>query len=430
MRKLSVWLLIIALIAGCLTGCGKEEPTPPVQSDPAGGEAKDPANESGAGQNEEVNELVVDGYWVAESWTDPDADGPETLDPELWALDLLIRHDGTARFRDIHSEICLVADDHLELTWESTTEGELLFYSPVQVMPVLRGTLEEGVLSIDYLGGILTMKQTPEPTAIGQIYSPAELEGTWLMVSGVTEGWEWEAMPGNLSSLVFYVTSFDGPLCMAAHREDRDYYGDMADSAHNMQVEVLSKPLYEGCENGDWSVRIGPASPVDENGYPLETEYYATLLGHNTLLVQQYYTLDGYPAVSYQTYARFPDRISWQSPDSMELDMSNWTCAEYISLSGESMAIPEELKDMRICLLENNACWIQYSDGNTLDGTWMLETGGVILLRSDDEAEDSFWFAGAVSGYSAEFDFGFATAYEMSLYYNGGILKMVLEAYG
>ena len=345
-------------------------------------------------------------------------------------LDLLVRADGTARFRDIHDGVCLVADDYLNLRWERTAEGNIQFYSPLYILPILTGSFSDGILSLDYLTGTLTMKQTPEPEAIGQIYSPAELEGTWLLVSGETEGWEWDAMPGQLSSLVFYVTSFDGPLSLAAHMEDRDYYGEMTDSAHNVRVEVLPMPLYEGCKNNDWSVRIGPASETDENGYPLETEYYATLVNHNIMLVQQYFTLDGYPAVTYQTYARFPDRVSWMSPDSMELELSTWVPTEYTNLSGENIDLPKKLEDIRICLLDNNACWIQFGDGHIEEGTWLLETGGVLLLRSSEDLGSHFWFGGAVSGCSAETDSGYKAVYQMALYYEGGILKLNLESYG
>ena len=426
MRKFSVWLLVIALIAGCLTGCNKNEPTPPEPSEPSGGETQNSANES----TEDPNIWTAEGYWVAETWDHPDADGPEALNPEVWMLDLWVRADGTARFRGIYEGVCLLSDDHLNLTWERTAQGEILFYSSSNIAPVITGTFSEGVLSLNYLGGTLGMKQTAEPETAGQLYSPAELEGTWLMVSGETEGYEWEAMPDRLSSLVFSVTFFDDPPSLAAHREVRDYDGELTDSAYNVKVDVLPEPLYEGCENADWSVRIGPASEVDENGYPLGTEYYATLLNHNTMLVQQYFTLDGAPTVTYQTYARFPDRLSWQSPEAMTLDLSTWTITEYVSMSGEDLAVPEKLEGMRICLLDNSDCWIQFGDGHIEEGTWLLETGGVLLLRSDEEWGSNFWFGGAISSLSKEEAYGYTTAYQMALYYEGGILKLELESYG
>jgi len=216
-------------------------------------------------------------YWVADIGRTEDAGSGEliVLEPDLWAVDLLMRFDGTAQFRDVHEGVCLIDDSYLNLTWERTPEGKYLFYSAIVEGPVFIAAYDDGTLIVEYLGMNFYMEQEAVPQSAGQMQIPAELDGTWLMVSGENEGYQWEAMPGELSSLVIGVTSIDGPLVLAADMETRDYYGDLMDSAYGLEVEVLDEPLYTECSNDAWSVRIGEMAEVDENGYPMETEYYA-----------------------------------------------------------------------------------------------------------------------------------------------------------
>lgn len=428
MRKLVTWLLVIAMIAGAMTACGSKEKTGRTSS--AGKNTlKDIVNP----EDTDVPIGHEDTYWVAEAYYGEDeegVEGPHTIESETWALDLLIRVDGTACFRDIHEGILLMDDSYLDLMWERTPEGEFLFYSVLYPEPVLRGVCENGILSLEYWGVVLTMRQETMPQTIGQMYAPAELAGTWLMVSGETEGWQWEAMPNQLSSIVFEVTSYDGPLILRADIEERDYYGDMIYSGYAQTVEVLQEPLYEGCENEAWSVRIGEASALDANGYPIDTEFYATLLGDNKLLLQRYYTLDGYPAVSYQTYLRLPDLVSWMSSESMCLDFSNWVCTGYEDASGEELPIPSELDGLSIILSEDQICYIYYGNGDVCEGTWTLGNGGVLLMRGAETLEEPFWFGGAISGYWVDTTDGPKETYQMALYCSGGILKLSLNSYG
>lgn len=441
MKKLVALFLTAAIVTGCLGGCGntiapvQTQPTQPSpsQTQPA---ATEPAATEPAATQPTATEPAIgsaDTYWVADAWCSPDgegADGFEPLDSDFWALDLLIRPDGTALFRDIHEGVCLMDDSHRSLRWERSEDGLFQFYSQLYPAPVVTASCEGGTLKADYMGMTFTMQQAPIPQTPGEKTSPAELVGTWLMVGGETEGWQWEAMPGNLSSLKFWVTSYSGPLVLAADREERDTYGTLEDAAFALEVTLLDQPLYDGCENEKWSVRIGPASPVDANGCPTETEFCATLLNYNTLLLQQRYTLDGSPMVSYQTYARFPDIVSWRMPEYMELGLSNWDCVGYSDLSGNPLPLPKELEGLSICLNDDASCLIRYGDGRTAKGVWQLEHGGVMLLRSPDEAEASFWFAGAVSGYCIETTYEISDAYQMSLYYAGGIIKLVFVGYG
>lgn len=423
MRKVIAWLLIATMLAGSMTACagkGGLAETVPTSTKPTLTELA-----------EDTDVLIghEDTYWVAESCQLSGEEGentPQALDPNEWTMDLLIWVDGTARFRDIHEGICLMDDSCRNLTWERGTEGEFLFYSVLYPEPILRGTFQKGILTLKYWESTVTMKREALPQTVGQQYAPAELAGTWLMVSGETEGYEWEAMPAEFSSIVFKVTAYDGPLVMSADMEERDYFGHMRYCDYGLATEVLPEPLYEGCENEAWVVRIGEKSPKDENGYPTQTELYATLLGEDTLMLQRYYTLDGCPAVSHQIYWRLPDLVSWMEPESMKLDYSNWVCTGY---EGETGELPQ-LDGLSIVLSPDHTCNITFGDGSSQKGTWDLGSGGVVRLCGAEDYDDPFWFGGAISGYWVDTAEGSVETYQMALYYKGGIIKLALNSYG
>lgn len=432
MRRFLALLAAAVIGAGCLGGCapaaqpGRSEPTTlpgetteptvpvetaevPAQTEPTAAEPRD----------------LGDTYWVGTSWGSEDT-GEEPFVPESWSVDLLVRADGTARFRDIHEGVSLTDDSLLDLAWTQDQDGFFVFFGQLLPELELRGRLENDRLTLDYYGLTVTMEEKPMPRTPGELAAPAELAGTWLMVSGETEGYVWEAMPARLDSVVFRVDSFDGPLMLAADVESRDRFGWMEEAEYRQRVTVLEEPLYPGCENEVWSVRIGEASPVDSNGCPLEPELYATLLDYNTMLVQTNYTFDGYPAVSYQTYWRFPSIVSWMSPEAMELELTNWTCREYRDPDGVWGPVPEELEKLELVLDTDGSCCL-FPDGQTpVMGTWTIGTGGVLLLDGGDD----FWFGGAVSGWYRETEAGGGTVYEMTLYYAGGLLRLQVSSYG
>ena len=425
MRKLYAYLLVTA-IAVSLFGCmPKPQPGPseetgtttaPRQTEtPSTTEATSPAADKLMDQ---------DTYWVA---SHVGVDETEALQPEVWALDLMIRTDGTARFRDIHNGVCLVDDSFLTLSWELTEDNALLFFSKLYPEPVMQGTYEGETLYLQYSETTFIMEETDIPQEVGECYTPSELAGTWLMVSGETEGYQWEAMPGELSSLIFRVTAYSGPLELRADMETLDYYGEMTDGVHGLEVNVLNEALYNECENSTWSVRIGPESPKDENGYPKEMEVYDTLLDYNTLLLQRYYTIDGAPAVSHQTYWRFPELVSWRTPEYIDLEYTNWVCTAYTNAQGEDRSPPVEMENFSLVMLPDQTCQLNYGDGTTLEGTWQIGNGGVMLLQGH---EDTFWFGGAITAYCVETTYEVSDVFMLSLYYNGGILRLQMTGYG
>ena len=247
MRKHGVLFLTVAILTGCLTGCNNREPPLPADTEPASSIVQEnvsiqaepeTSSETTSEPSSETTFIVCeDTYWIAETYYSEDgegAEGPHPLDPELWSVDLMLYADGTARFRDIHENVFLMDDSYLNLTWEKNeANGHFLFYSKLYTLPVLVGVFDNDVLLVDYMGMTLTMKQASQSDAIKAGNIPAELAGTWLMVSGETEGWQWEAMPDMLSSLVFRVTAYEGSLEYRADLEEFDYYGTMRDAAHD-----------------------------------------------------------------------------------------------------------------------------------------------------------------------------------------------------
>ena len=251
MRKLCVFLLVIAMIIAALAGCTVSQPPEttketepsqiPTQTEKETEIQTQPVTEETSGIEDKIGSQ--DTYWVASGWYAKDAGEVEALQPELWALDLMIYVDGTARFRDIHQGVCLVDDSYLSLSWERTADGELLFYSELYLQPVLRGTCEDGVLCLNYSDVTLLFQEEELPEEIGQAYTPAELGGTWLMVFAETEGYQWEVMPNELSSLVFRVVAYDGPLILRADMESLYYDGEMFDAAHDQEVSIVNAAL-------------------------------------------------------------------------------------------------------------------------------------------------------------------------------------------
>ena len=305
---------------------------------------------------------------------------------------------------------------------------------------VYQAVWEEDALIFDYRGTALTMQQADLPQETGALYHPAELVGTWLMISGEMEGWEWNAMPGELESLVFKTVSTATEVTLAADHENRSHYGELRDARYGQELTILNEPLYEGCGNEAWSVRIGPESPLDKNGYPTQTEFHVTMLERNTLLMQRYYTMDGYPAVSYQTFRRMPERLTWWEVQAQELEDTTWVCTGYLTDDGTKLPMPPSLKDFYLYFGANAECWVGRMDSDSdyytdTQGSWMLGNGGVLLLQSEGyESPEGycpeFWYGGAVSGYSYETEHGFVDGYELFLHDGEGTLCLTLQGYG
>jgi hypothetical protein len=214
---------------------------------------------------------------------------------------------------------------------------------------------------------------------------------------------------------------------MYADMEARDYEGFINKSFYQQKIESLDEPLYDGCGNEAWSVRFGDESEKNENGYPIHEEYYATLLDKNTLLLQQYFTIDGGPGVSYQTFKRVFPGEDVEYVDSQILqeqwsqgNTSIWELESYIDENGNELPLPSSVADLSIELSGE----ISWSDPKrSIDfeylGVWGYGRGGSVLITSEDGYRA--WFAGAVAReYDKEHD-GNASL-KMHLYHDGGWL--------
>ena len=182
MRKQQILCFILLLVI-CLSGCG--------------------------GDKEQISSEAVsseeDTYWTAYRWfsyeTEEDTDF--SLPTDIWWIDLFLRADGTAQLRDVHDEVYLIDESTMHLTWEVQEDEQIYFYNELYEEPVVSGALEEDSLHLQYRGFELFLRQEKKPSEIVEQFITAELAGTWIMVSGETEGWEWEAMPGHFETLVF-----------------------------------------------------------------------------------------------------------------------------------------------------------------------------------------------------------------------------------
>lgn len=225
---------------------------------------------------------------------------------------------------------------------------------------------------------------------------PAQLQGVWLQVGSEVEGDINPTMPYFFNSMIFQT---DGGDALLASAQSGDYDGFTArDSYSQREVTLLDQPIYEGCGNDEWSVRIGEESPLNEHGYPTGVDIYVTLLDENTLLQQRYYSFDNgqIPGVSYQTYKRFlPGMPNTQGEAA--LAGGNFELAGYINADGVRQETHPVYTDFRLHL--NTAGGYTFtssaSDNAQDDYTggghyWGLGEGGTILLRSENLEQDGF----------------------------------------
>ncbi len=432
MKKILVILALLGLLAGC-TGPTKPQETNPPETLPPEKPTQTAPPETTPSETEKEPPVSVigdtDSYWVATSWTGED--GSHSLEGDSRTLDLLIRQDGTARFRDIRDNLFLADDADQFLVWEQGEDGTASFRNSIYLDPVLRCTRSGDTLQVEYRGILLSMEQTSLPQEPGTLYSPAQMVGTWLMITGEMEGYEWEAMPGTLETLVIRPSVTD-PSTLVAGGEEREFYGSLWNETSGQTLEILREPLYEGCGNELWSVRIGPVSPKNEYGYPTDSERYATLLDQDTMLVQNYFTIDGAPAVSYQKFRRLSQLLSRWDLTAQELTDTSWSCIGYRDADGKDYPAPPELQDLYVQLLSGGVCRMGKMDKGSeafreFTGSWCLSKGGAILLYSEDP---ELWYGGTVSGYLIETEVDMLSGYDMYLYYGGGILHLLFSGYG
>lgn len=434
------------LLVLALTACGKEPNVPEGEAiDIKKGALKAENIEKPEDAKEEAEETETIGtenqsqqaqrgnsYW--EAYQIEIGSEKQTLPSEEFSIDLILWEDGNARFREISDGKYLVDDRMLHMTWNITDEQGVDIYLEDYEEPWLSAMVDGDEMCMDYQGDIVHLKKSELPVEAGNLYHPAQLEGVWLLESSEVEGDFWEAQPGELESMIFEILWKDGKQQFVASQQRRTYWEEQWSSDYKETVTtILDEPLYSGCGNEEWSVLVGEYSELNENGYPVKTETYVTMLDENTMMRRLYYSFDGGPGVSHQIFKRITPTKSDVVFEPEDLEGGDYDVVSYIDKDGNRMAYPPGMKDFYVHL-EKNATMVSWWDEGiddqiSFNGNWMMGDGGVINLVSydyDGESEftDTCWFAGSVHGVlSADPEMGEVEP-EMYLYYDGGIIRL------
>ena len=428
MKKYLALLLSVLLVLS-LIACGDKPADPnPVQPDPP---KEDPVTQPGtsSGTTPETTDPVIpepvlpdppkedpvpspppplpalegDSYWVAyQSEGDqreivPQGDNILT-DLTLWA-------DGTARIREIQDGIRLCSgDDEQNMHWTYESDGTLKLYAASdEDTPYWTGIRTAEGIELNRFGGTYRFRQEPMPEE-GALYSPAELQGVWLEIGVEIEGWVDAHMPGNFSSLIFRADQAEDKWTLLASSENGHQYGfDTESRYYGREITLREEPIYFGCGNEVWSVRVGEESKLSKEGYPLEEETYVTLLDQNTLLKQMYFSYENgtIPVVSYQTYKRFLPKAALASGDEIKalLQDTGFRLAGYIDADGVRHDTHPNYSRFSLYLGKTGGYIFAAddTDGNSYRGggnDWSTGDGGTILMWGEETEQD--WYAGAV----------------------------------
>ena len=398
-------ILLSLLFMLCAAGCGTSEAPPAPEP-----EAPPPAVEPQPEEPEVLGGDIVisgDSYWVA------DTSGDLLVDLTLW-------EDGTARIREIESDLWLVSSsEERNMFWTSVADGTIRLYASTDdAEPCCIGYIgADGTLELERSGGTYRFRKGPMPEG-GALYSPAELQGVWLQTQYEIEGDMGEMMPGRMESLVLRPDWSGDRKTLLATAESRIYDGYLiGEDFSGADITVLDEPLYSGCGNEEWSVRIGEESPLNEDGYPINKEVYVTLLDQNTLLQQCYFTIDGGPGVSYQTFKRFLPGASAEI-SLAQLEGCNFELSSFTAGDGTVQNAPDGVQSFFLHLDTQGEHYftVNFDDGTRYrgEGNWLKGEGGTVLLYSEGNEDD--WFAGAAQAVDE--------VPELYLWYKGGIMKL------
>jgi len=429
MKRLTAFVLLLLIVfslAACGQGNSPDTGDNPVT--PQHGGLK-PGNSIPQEEDSPATVLTGDSYWVLyESEGDEREYVPESDD---LLTDLTLWADGTARIRDIQNDIWLVSDvDEQSMTWKQEEDGTLHLYTAYSgEEPYWSGVVTEEGIELSRFGGTFRFRQEPMPEG-GALYSPAELQGVWLQTGSEVEGYTEQSMPGRFGSLVIQPDwNGDEQVLLASSEQGSfsDYraYG----TYYDQMITVLDEPVYEGCGNDVWSARIGEEVPKNENGFPEAgtTEFYVTLLDQNTLLQQQYFSIDGGPAVAYQTYRRILPEVDWGLEYS-NLEGGDFELACFTTEDGSRQDTPPGISDFYLHLDVGGAQFftVTFDDGSEYSGGghWTLGEGGTLLLFNEEKFDewpfdkqiDSEWFAGAAQSFNR--------IPEVYLWLEGGVMRL------
>ena len=226
-----------------------------------------------------------------------------------------------------------------------------------------------------------------EPRSLN-VPDPVEMVGTWKRVRMEFEGYGEEDTSGNCTIVITGETEDTLAISYTDRERPESNY-------QNKTLDIRQGQIYWGCGNSLW------LAEVDHVGH-WDTTYTVTLLEDGTLLLQNYWEMDGAPAVSYAWYRRteYGDSISpydyarsqgWCLPELWELADTFW-----LSDSGYAL----ELMDDSVS--GDNGGWAKLYDvgengayTESHNGSWTYEDGMLhlsLVPLSDDGyfVDDSF----------------------------------------
>lgn len=307
----------------------------------------------------------ADTYWTAVAYqrelkTDEGDDGGEWMELPVaaaenrrsWWMDLFFFADGTVRLRDVSGDFysgmamagrwkesadglpVITESSYLhggtQVAEEISSEEIPVFVSDLLMEP--EKSLKETSLIMEYYDGYIYFQQADMPDADGRLCI-ADLRGDWSMVSGRGDGFTYDARKeGIISALSFEEGRYATEAVYVRYTKlFHDFYDFRA------TLRYREEPLYNGCGNENWSVELAPQTVES-----LEDKWYVTLTDLDTLLMQQFYTVDGINFVDYQTYRR-----SSESEEAItlqrQLDTVLATCPSDTLVSvGADMYSPED----------------------------------------------------------------------------------------
>ena len=189
-------------------------------------------------------------------------------------------------------------EDHVypDAAWELTYEGgfAILSIDFREFAGVLRYNLlyneelQELYTAMDAVQQDLPIGWEPLSRVLGYTPNAADMVGTWVLDWTEIEG---ETIPANPNSQMITI----------AHNHDNLYWIDYTDYEYpddsylGKELEVCHERLHYNCGNDSWAARV---NYIGENG----VEHWLTLLPDGSMLLQNYWELDGAPTVSYGSY--------------------------------------------------------------------------------------------------------------------------------
>ena len=290
--------------------------------------------------------LKADHRWLKDcEWTLPTQD---QLIGTAWSSSLYLE-DGT-----VYTYEMSIQNDFLEARWNDGEDHvyhdatwELSYEEDCAVLTIdfgeMAGMLRYNLLYEESYGELYVSVDVTREDILGRnepmfryltktsIPDPLELVGTWELGWTEVEGDIQGAEPG--SQIIEITTDYEGHYQVSYTNNefpDRSFYSkDMA---------IIDDELYYGCGNNQWY------ATVDHIGFG-NTEYSLTLLPEGTLLLRQYWELEGFRSVAHGWYTRtsgidpYTYAISqgWRLPELWELMDTGW-----VSYLGYAMDLTDD----------------------------------------------------------------------------------------